>query len=107
MIVYEVLVEVDAAQARALERYMRETHIPQILATGCFRRITFERAAPTRFRTRYEAATPADVDRYLAEHTAAFRADFAAHFPSGVAATREVWETLETWTANEGSPPER
>ena len=35
-----------------------------------------------------------DLDRYLDHHTAAMRADFQAHFPTGATVTREVW-TLE------------
>ena len=97
MIVYEVTLDAEPALVDALERYMRATHIPQILATGCFAAIRFERATPSRFRTRYGAATRADLDRYLAEHTAHFRADFAAHFPTGVRASREIWEEVQAW----------
>ncbi|HJW09723.1 MAG TPA: DUF4286 family protein [Holophagaceae bacterium] len=97
MVAYEVTVEVRADLAEAFERYMRTKHIPEILATGCFARIHFERAAPTRFRSRYEAASQGDLDRYLAQHTARFREDFMAHFPEGCMPSREVWSALETW----------
>ena len=95
--VYEVTMDVAPEQAAALERYMRERHIPEILATRSFVSITFERASATRFRTRYAGRTRTDVERYLVEHTGRFRADFALHFPSGVVATREVWEAVESW----------
>lgn len=97
MISYEVTAELDPARAEAYERYMRETHIPEVLATGCFRAATFARAAPGRYRTCYVAATQADLDRYLDQHASALRADYAAHFPSGVTLTREVWVTVEAW----------
>ena len=99
MVAYEVAVEVRADLAGAFERYMREQHIPEILVTGCFARIHFERGAPTRFRSRYEAASQAELDRYLAEHTARFRQDFMAHFPEGCTLSREVWESLEVFSA--------
>jgi hypothetical protein len=97
MLFYEVTLEIDPALASAVEAHMRRAHIPDIAATGCFRRIRFERASPSRFRTRYEAGTEADLERYLREHAPRLRTDFQAHFPSGVTATRETWAPLESW----------
>lgn len=97
MVYYEVVQEPEAGLAEPLERYMRAKHIPEILATGCFREIAFQRDADGRFRSRYGAATQADLDRYLAEHTAAFRADFLAHFPQGVTLERRIWTDVEVW----------
>ncbi len=97
MVAYEVTVEVDDARAAAFEQYMREKHIPEIMASGCFTAIVFEQASPLKFRTRYEASTQADLDRYLNDHTAHFRTDFTAHFPEGVTTIREVWKLHQTW----------
>ena len=91
---YEVMVEVREDLGIAFERYMREKHIPEILATGCFTAIVFEQASSLKFRTRYEAATQADLDCYLAKYTDQFRADFMVHFPIGCTASREVWAEL-------------
>jgi hypothetical protein len=76
---------------------MREQHIPEIWATGCFESIRFERAGPTTFRTCYEAAAAADLERYLSDHAARFRADFAAHFPAGISVSRTIWGTIADW----------
>lgn len=94
---YEVTVEVEARQEAAFVRYMVDKHIPEILATGCFEAIRFETAGPGRYRTRYEAAGPEDLARYLARHTEAFRADFAAHFPEGCRPSRETWDPVQAW----------
>jgi hypothetical protein len=102
MISYEVTAVVEEKLVAAYERYMRETHIPEVLATGCFQGAIFERSSPGRYRTRYAARVQADLDRYLESHTAALRADFAIHFPEGVTLSRDVWRTLERW---EGVPP--
>ena len=102
MIAYEVTAEMEPSVAGAYERYMRETHIAQVLATGCFHGAIFSRAGDGRYRTSYLARTQADLDRYLERHTAALRADFAAHFPEGVSLSREVWAVVERW---EGAPP--
>lgn len=100
MIAYEVVVDVEPALADALSRYLRDRHIPEILATGCFAGIELQRAGPTRFRTRYLAASRPDLDRYLDEHTAHFRADFGARFTIGVAASREIWEDVQRWSGD-------
>ena len=96
-VLYEVTAEVEPALVDVFVRYMTEKHIPQIYATGCFRRVRFDRAGPTTLRTSYQAATPADLDRYLQHHTAAFRADFAVHFPAGVTVSRVTWGGIAAW----------
>ena len=97
MIRYEVTVAVREELRPAFEAYFLEKHIPEILATGCFSDIRFDRSDSGTYRTVYHAATRADLDRYLAEHTAAFRGDFLKHFPEGVTPSREQWTELRTW----------
>jgi Domain of unknown function (DUF4286) len=97
MIAYEVTAEVEPRLAAAYERYMREKHIPEVFATGCFHAVSFERAASGRYRIRYQGASQEDLDRYLREHTARLRADFLAHFPTGATLSREVWTELQRW----------
>jgi hypothetical protein len=97
MILYEVTLQVDPTIAEAVEDHMRRQHIPAIFATGCFRRIHFDQASPARFRTRYEAESQADLDRYLQQHAPVFRAEFSVEFPTGVRLTREVWSEREQW----------
>lgn len=94
---YEVTLDVDPAQAGMVERYMRERHIPEILATRCFQRIRFERSSPTRFRTCYEAGSAADLERYLSRHAEHFRADFRATVGEAARPSREHWTELQHW----------
>jgi hypothetical protein len=96
-VLYEVTVEVEPTLVEAFVRYMTEKHIPEIYATGCFQRIRFDRAGQTTLRTSYQAATGADLERYLQHHTAPFRADFGAHFPTGVTVTRVTWSGIAAW----------
>src|SRR5690348_17884975 len=84
MIRYEVTVAVREGLGERFERYFIDTHIPEILATGCFLDIRFERSDSGTYRTVYHAATRADLDRYLSQHSAIYRADFVKHFPDGV-----------------------
>jgi len=97
MVTYEVHAEVEPFLAEAFQRYMVLKHIPEILATGCFAAIAFERGAPGRFRTRYQAASQTDLETYLERHTQAFREDLARNFPEGVTARRETWELVQNW----------
>ncbi len=98
-LVYEVHVEIDADKAADFATYMQTKHLPEILDTGCFVAIEFECIAGNHFRSRYIARTREDIDRYLEEFTAAFRDDFARHFPNGVKVWREIWEQLQTFSA--------
>jgi hypothetical protein len=97
MVWYEVTLHLEGVSASALVDYMRRDHIPEIWATGCFRRIRFDQASAMQFRTCYCAETQADLDRYLRDHAAGIRANFASRFSEGVAFTREVWITQQTW----------
>jgi hypothetical protein len=94
---YEVTLEVDPARAGEMEGYMRTEHIPDILRTGCFSRITFERSDSGRFRTRYEAASREALDAYFRDHAEHMRQDFRRRFPQGVVPSREVWTEVERW----------
>jgi len=97
MVTYEVSATVADGFAERYETFMRDTHIPDVFATGCFTAVSFERAAPGRYRIRYQASSQADLDRYLRDHTARLRAAFVAHFPTGAAPSREVWTELQRW----------
>jgi hypothetical protein len=100
MLLYEVRLTPTPDSTAPLIRYMTETHIPAILATGCFAAARFARLdgddAGT-FRTTYVAGTRADLERYLRDHAPAFRAEFLRDMGDAVHATREVWEDVQTF----------
>lgn len=102
MVTYEVTTVVEPRLVEAYERYMRQVHIPDLLATGCFHGAAFTRSAIGRYRVRYEAPTEADLERYLAVHAPRLREVFASQFPEGVTASREVWVAMESWGASLG-----
>jgi hypothetical protein len=97
MIRYEVVLEVPAARAAEVAEYMRDVHIPEIFATGCFRDIRFERSAAGRFRTSYVAARRADLETYLEHHAPGLRDAFLARFPDGIGIARDTWTELAVW----------
>ena len=97
MILYQVTLQVDPRLAASVELHMMREHIPEIFATGCFRRIHLDSRPPTQLRTTYEAETQGDLDRYLQEHAPRLRAQFQHQFAAGVALSRETWTRLESW----------
>jgi hypothetical protein len=99
MVTYEITAIVPPLLAETYERYMREQHIPDVLATGYFHNAAFTQSTPGRYRIRYESPSQASLDQYLRECAPRLRADFAAHFPEGVKLEREVWLTLQRWNA--------
>lgn len=97
MIVYAVTSEVEAGTAREWLAWMRETHVPEVLATGCFTggRIAqlLDPPPPAGFVTfvlEYEAPTEALLTRYLAQHAPALRQSHTARYGASVRATRTV-----------------
>jgi hypothetical protein len=99
VIIYEVTAVVEAHLTEAYERFMRQQHIPDVLASGCFQSADLASAAPGRYRMRYEASTDESLERYLATHAARLRQDTATHFPEGVVLSREVWTVIQRWDA--------
>jgi|SRR5919112_4169262 hypothetical protein len=96
-LVYEVTAVVELELVEEWERYMRDRHIPDVLATGCFTGASLARASGGRYLMRYHLATRADLERYLAQAAPPLRAEFTARFPGGVALTRETWEVVQEW----------
>jgi len=96
-VLYEVTATPSPELRDAYERYMRETHIRDVLATGCFVAARFSTAASGQCRTSYIASQQEDLDRYFEQHAQRLRDDFASHFPTGVALTRDVWNVVEEW----------
>ena len=94
---YEVSAEVRDDLRGAFESFMIERHIPDLMATGCFREAHFERRAPGKYRTRYEAIDRSSLERYFEEHAARLRSHVAETFPEGISFEREEWETLASF----------
>jgi len=95
MLSYEVTMQLENPElAQSLETYMCDKHLAEVFASGCFLDARFERSAPDVYRTRYTVASQAELDRYVAEYAPQMRADFLAHFPSGLRISRAVWEGI-------------
>jgi hypothetical protein len=100
-VIYEIIAVVEKDLVKAYEKYMRERHIPDLLATGCFRDANFLRSSENRYCIRYEAFSQKMLDNYLGNEAERLRADFLAHFPKGVELSREIWEVLQVFNNDE------
>jgi 3-hydroxyisobutyrate dehydrogenase len=96
-VLYEVTARVDDALAYDYERYMIETHIPDIVRTGCFLHAQLAQGGEGQYRAAFHAASQADVDRYLAEFAPAMRQHMMTRFPTGVTLSRRVWVDRMQW----------
>jgi hypothetical protein len=95
---YEVTVRTGTPDVgREFAAWMREEHIPDVLATGLFSGAEFGEMDATSFRTRYLAASRANLDRYLAEHAPRLRDAFASRFGGSASTSREVWTLVQSW----------
>jgi len=96
MVIYEITAVVEKPLVQAYEKYMREQHIPDLIATGYFSSVVL-RSTANRYRICYEAFSQAVLDEYLNNEAVRLRADFLAHFPAGVKLSRMVWEVLQVF----------
>jgi hypothetical protein len=104
MIVYAVTLRVDPAVADEFVEYLRRTHVPDVLATGCFvgheiLRVTDPPDAGddrgrTTYCVQYRVRSRANLDRYLADHAPALRKEVADRFGDKFAASRFVAEVM-------------
>ncbi len=96
-VTYEVTAQVRPELQQEYERYMMETHIPDLLATGFFLSACLGAANDGCYRVRYELSSQEALDDYLASEAPRLREHFNRRFPEGVEVEREVWQMLESW----------
>ncbi|MCB9519552.1 MAG: DUF4286 family protein [Myxococcales bacterium] len=93
---YVVYVVIEGARATDWVKWMVHTHIPAVLATGCFVSASLVRdseadgSGRVGYRCYYRAATDADVDRYQAEHARRLQAEHSERYAGAFSARREV-----------------
>jgi hypothetical protein len=104
MIVYEVTTTVASGGVERYEAFMRDRHIPDVMASGCFSSASFARSVPGRYRMTYLAPDLDVLDRYLRTYAPQLRADFAAQLGTTVEVSREVWTQVQSWTGEVREP---
>ena len=78
-VIYNVTIKVEAAIAADWLRWLKEEHIPEVLATGCFtgqrvvRLLEVDDSEGLTYAVQYEAASKADYNRYIEQHAVRLR----------------------------------
>jgi Domain of unknown function (DUF4286) len=99
MILYNVTSSLDAAIADDWVAFMRDTHMPEVLATGCFiksqlLRLLNEEEDGITYAAQYYAISLEQREAYQTHFAPALRADMDAHFGGRYAAFRTVLEVV-------------
>lgn len=101
MIVYNVTINVDADVAEEWLRWMKEVHIPDVMATGLFldnriMRILAEEEGGLSYAIQYTCADMATYERYKAEHAPRLQAETQKRYSGRFAAFRTLLEVVHT-----------
>jgi hypothetical protein len=104
MISYEVRIRLPDFEVERYVRYLKEIHIPDLMATGCFisarlfrERVEAGEGSIGRLRSSYLAPDAEALNRYLTLHAPRLRAHATEHFPVGLEIERELWSPEGSW----------
>ena len=97
MILYNVTVNIDADVEREWLAWMKETHIPHVMATGLFLesrmfRVLADDDGGTTYAVQYSCADMAHYERYRDEHAPRLQAETQKHYGGKFAAFRTLLE---------------
>lgn len=100
MILYNVTVSIDANIQDEWLGWMRSTHIPQVMETGCFlesriSRVNGEEEGGVTYAITYLAPSEEILTTYQNEHAPALQADHSAKFAGKFAAFRTTLNVIE------------
>lgn len=99
MLIYNVTVQVEREIAPEWLHWMREVHIPDVLATGQFLsneifRVLDDREDVETYAIQYRCADMAALERYQSEFAAALQADHRRRYEGRFVAFRTLLEAL-------------
>lgn len=81
MFIYNVTIKIDHSIQEAWPIWMKQKHIPEVMATNCFTKFQFVRVIDIdetdgiTYAAQYYAASKADYNRYIEIHAATLRED--------------------------------
>lgn len=100
MIIYEITAKVQKSFVVKFEKFMREKHIPDLLATEHFIGAEMARFLENGYRIRYEAVDKTSLDEYFNNDAKRLRDEFLVEFPEGIEVSREILGVLQSWRKN-------
>jgi predicted transport protein len=102
MIIYNVTVSIDKEVSDEWVAWMREVHIPDVMATGLFLEHRFAKVllvddeGGLTYTTQYVCNSMSELQRYHGSHAPRLQADVKEKFDGKYVAFRTVLETIET-----------
>jgi hypothetical protein len=99
MILYNVTVSIDDDAAENWLEWMKEVHIPEVLATGCFvnariARILAEEQGGKAYSVQYYAASMEAFEQYESTHADRLRTDHQLKYGAKTAAFRTLLQIV-------------
>jgi hypothetical protein len=100
MILYNVTVSIDPAISEEWLAWMRSTHIPEVMATGCFvesrlSRVQGEEEGGLTFAITYLSLNQEKLDEYQEKHAPLLQKDHSEKFNGRFAAFRTFLHVIE------------
>lgn len=104
MILYNVTVSIDPQIHEEWLEWMRKTHIPDVMSTGCFiesriSRVNGEEENGLTFAISYVSPNEEKLDEYRTKHAPALQADHSSKFAGKFAAFRTTLSIIEEFKA--------
>lgn len=101
MIIYNVTVNVDGAVHEMWLAWMRNTHLPDMMATGHFLdaricRVLSEGDTGVTYAVQYTCRNMAEYEHYIAHHSERMRAESEKYYGVKAVAFRTLLEVLHT-----------
>lgn len=105
MVLYNVTVSIDLEIEGEWLEWMRKTHIPQVMETGCFlecriSRIQAEEEGGSAYSFLYLAPSQDKMDEYQEKHAPRLQQDHAQHFGGKFVAFRTLLTVIEEFKAS-------
>ena len=99
MVIYNVTVSIDADIEKQWVKWMKEVHIPEVMATGYFEssrlcRVIGGTEKGVTYATQYECTSLAKMQQYETKAAPALRADYLKHYEGKSVAFRTLLETV-------------
>lgn len=100
MIIYNVTVNIDHAAHDQWVAWMRDVHIPEVMATGFFlenrfARVLVEDEGGVTYSIQYLCKNMLDLEEYQRDHATRLQADHAKKFEGKYVAFRTLLETVD------------
>jgi len=101
MILYNVTVNIDTSVENSWLTWMKETHIPDVMNTGCFVRnivckINAESEGGTSYSIQYFCNSKKELDRYMTVYATKLQQEHALKFQGKFVAFRTLLDVIHT-----------